>query len=122
LTRSDPGLVYAIPLSSSFMSKTVAPPAATLFPYTTLFRSNPEHWMLNPELFLTYADIGRHRFGTEIRGGKPLGFREGVILPGYRSEEHTSELHSRENLVCRLLLAKKQTSSSETSPPSNSRR
>src|SRR5690606_33663688 len=44
---------------------------------------DPKHWMLNPDFFLPFADIGRHRFGTEIRGGKPLGLREGVILPGF---------------------------------------
>src|SRR5690606_20592600 len=44
---------------------------------------NPGSWMLNPDLFLTYTDIGRHRFGTEIRGGDPLGLKEGAILPGF---------------------------------------
>src|SRR5436309_7770823 len=72
------------------------PPRSTLFPYTTLFRS---------------------RGGTEQEAGPStpvqiLGF-EGVPEAGdtfkpERSEEHTSELQSRENLVCRLLLEKKK--------------
>src|SRR6266511_4183232 len=62
------------------------PPRSTLFPYTTLFRSQ-----------LRLAR--RHR--DRIRA--PLG-----VLGEQRSEEHTSELQSRENLVCRLLLEKKK--------------
>src|SRR5690606_13180462 len=48
-----------------------------------LAERNPGSWMLNPDLFLTSTEIGRHRFGTEIRGGKPLGYKDGVILPGF---------------------------------------
>src|SRR5215213_10619327 len=62
------------------------PPRSTLFPYTTLFRSTPA----GPP-----ADPGRARLGVAPRGG--------------RSEEHTSELQSLTNLVCRLLLEKKKT-------------
>src|SRR5690606_41852986 len=61
------------------------PPRSTLFPYTTLFRSGSGH--------LEYAGPGR---------GFPRSVRKA------RSEEHTSELQSRENLVCRLLLEKKK--------------
>src|SRR6266511_1977188 len=61
------------------------PPRSTLFPYTTLFRS-PAGGVARP---------CRHRGGVD--GGR-----------GQRSEEHTSELQSRENLVCRLLLEKKK--------------
>src|SRR5436309_8820230 len=61
------------------------PPRSTLFPYTTLFRSQrPRAWMLCFRGLLT-------------------GLRSAS-----RSEEHTSELQSRENLVCRLLLEKKK--------------
>src|SRR5260370_6443355 len=64
------------------------PPRSTLFPYTTLFRSRP---------------IGDHRcaavHGTDCAGGCALYTR---------SEEHTSELQSHLNLVCRLLLEKKK--------------
>src|SRR2546430_8011107 len=66
------------------------PPRSTLFPYTTLFRS------------LVLA--GPLRKGT--RGENALLARGGVGSP--RSEEHTSELQSQSNLVCRLLLEKKK--------------
>src|SRR5690349_24183819 len=62
------------------------PPRSTLFPYTTLFRSSPV---------------------SDDRGGeRPGGGRR--AQPGARSEEHTSELQSRRDLVCRLLLEKKK--------------
>src|SRR5438874_8291051 len=61
------------------------PPRSTLFPYTTLFRSLPGR---------------RHRRGAEFR----ICDRDA----GGRSEEHTSELQSRRDLVCRLLLEKKK--------------
>src|SRR5476651_2772915 len=62
------------------------PPRSTLFPYTTLFRS------------------GVGRAGSETEHGK-----EFARLINTRSEEHTSELQSRQYLVCRLLLEKKKT-------------
>src|SRR5260370_31587794 len=65
------------------------PPRSTLFPYTTLFRSPRAHH-------------SRRRVGPFRRGDV------GPIWPvGQRSEEHTSELQSHLNLVCRLLLEKK---------------
>src|SRR5436309_7660989 len=67
------------------------PPRSTLFPYTTLFRSVA--WRYAFALLVHVAEI-------ELR------FRI-VACGGPRSEEHTSELQSRENLVCRLLLEKK---------------
>src|SRR2546427_7962875 len=66
------------------------PPRSTLFPYTTLFRS---HGDLEPLAFLSEAVRGRHFHVLEEDG---------------RSEEHTSELQSQSNLVCRLLLEKKK--------------
>src|SRR5260370_3000434 len=92
------------------------PPRSTLFPYTTLFRSNirlynqscscprtsrsgwiPEtHWD-------TYRRLG---FQQRARGGRLL-HRECHVQLAARSEEHTSELQSHLNLVCRLLLEKK---------------
>src|SRR2546430_8258411 len=66
------------------------PPRSTLFPYTTLFRS--------PATFLV-------RPGGEVVG-MAAGAREWDSEP--RSEEHTSELQSQSNLVCRLLLEKKK--------------
>src|SRR2546430_7358703 len=86
------------------------PPRSTLFPYTTLFRSN--------------AGVPGHegdatRVGAQVHGGEvgvagddgdveriePQHFRH---EDGERSEEHTSELQSQSNLVCRLLLEKKK--------------
>src|SRR2546430_5190842 len=94
------------------------PPRSTLFPYTTLFRSvpsSPQIGSSNPisaeppvsrphaqacvvQLFqnLRFADFTPKTFGYAL-----IGFEE-------RSEEHTSELQSQSNLVCRLLLEKKK--------------
>src|SRR5438132_10521630 len=71
------------------------PPRSTLFPYTTLFRS------------LTLLVRGL------LNGGRQVGALEMFLLgrctrPGERSEEHTSELQSHSDLVCRLLLEKKK--------------
>src|SRR3712207_6895258 len=72
------------------------PPRSTLFPYTTLFRSDPER---------PRADgLPAGRRGVVVRAG----MRQTVILGDRRSEEHTSELQSRQYLVCRLLLEKKK--------------
>src|SRR5436309_4593480 len=73
-----------------FFLLTRPPPRSTLFPYTTLFRS---HVAGPPQDVLTPSGGGAQRLGA-------------VII--MRSEEHTSELQSRENLVCRLLLEKKK--------------
>src|SRR2546427_9483796 len=64
------------------------PPRSTLFPYTTLFRSP--------------------RVGQRVGGLEPAKRREHGDASGSRSEEHTSELQSQSNLVCRLLLEKKK--------------
>src|SRR5436309_12161248 len=78
------------------------PPRSTLFPYTTLFRS--------PACGECLCSIGSLRIVTCVR----TRCRRRVRLPpASRSEEHTSELQSRENLVCRLLLEKKKTSAPE---------
>src|SRR3712207_7600529 len=86
------------------------PPRSTLFPYTTLFRSVREHglnaeademWVLG-ELTVTLDGVTatRQQFGSQkIKRARQTG---------NRSEEHTSELQSRQYLVCRLLLEKKQ--------------
>src|SRR2546430_11115032 len=68
------------------------PPRSTLFPYTTLFRSS-------------ISDL-THRIWPD----EDLSFRLSPVLAGItdRSEEHTSELQSQSNLVCRLLLEKKK--------------
>src|SRR3712207_8370965 len=83
------------------------PPRSTLFPYTTLFRS-PDH------------PGGAERFGQALIGlGVPLDELLAAFSPqfyapnaGPRSEEHTSELQSRQYLVCRLLLEKKKPAAS----------
>src|SRR3712207_7146781 len=88
------------------------PPRSTLFPYTTLFRSEAlrraERITLLIEGGLLAASLARMgRWGKPLYSKKlaPL-FLGGAILG--RSEEHTSELQSRQYLVCRLLLEKKK--------------
>src|SRR5699024_12883150 len=96
------------------------PPRSTLFPYTTLFRSQRDH-----------AAVVEQQRGATLGGGRRdlVGLRRRVAVErlaqrleqpfrgvehqvgsvGRRSEEHTSELQSRFDLVCRLLLEKKKT-------------
>src|SRR5436190_13162374 len=76
------------------------PPSSTLFPYTTLFRSR-----LGRHLRAVLVGPGPHRRGPARRLGRS---RFGIVPDvGLRSEEHTSELQSHSELVCRLLLEKK---------------
>src|SRR2546427_2037951 len=77
------------------------PPRSTLFPYTTLFRSPASQWSHRPGP--GQAEAGR---GVD-RTGSCRSLPEGQAA-GRRSEEHTSELQSQSNLVCRLLLEKKK--------------
>src|SRR3712207_8985639 len=85
------------------------PPRSTLFPYTTLFRSGEvvappgvPHEAWNPT-------DGPVRLRIEMRPAlRWRAFVERLVAAGGRSEEHTSELQSRQYLVCRLLLEKKQ--------------
>src|SRR3712207_8085379 len=82
------------------------PPRSTLFPYTTLFRSS-----VTSDVLYTIGTIAR--IGQLQRGlsGMQLllnGERRGIAIHYSRSEEHTSELQSRQYLVCRLLLEKKK--------------
>src|SRR2546428_3349409 len=78
------------------------PPRSTLFPYTTLFRSDPGH-----------GGVVRH----ETSRGR---IRSGRRPREVRSEEHTSELQSRSDLVCRLLLEKKKILASGGEPSASS--
>src|SRR5688572_31689882 len=78
------------------------PPRSTLFPYTTLFRSGVE-FKHKHNLSAPKGVNGRNSDNTLIK--KYLGWAPGIRL---RSEEHTSELQSQSNLVCRLLLEKKK--------------
>src|SRR2546430_10388522 len=75
------------------------PPRSTLFPYTTLFRS----------------DVSAVRAGEILDRRRSMSDRDSCVMPrncgaidDQRSEEHTSELQSQSNLVCRLLLEKKK--------------
>src|SRR2546430_11352895 len=80
------------------------PPRSTLFPYTTLFRSD------GGGVPAGALDGGRLRRARPGRAGLSLVLWSGRLLPaGWgRSEDHTSALQSQSNLVCRVLLEKKQ--------------
>src|SRR5690242_21196795 len=83
------------------------PPRSTLFPYTTLFRSpvGGTRRQRLPGLRLGRRWVGDHDCKPAERHRAP----QRDVLPLARSEEHTSELQSHVNLVCRLLLEKKKT-------------
>src|SRR3712207_8391670 len=83
------------------------PPRSTLFPYTTLFRSGVEQLRQRHDLGLR-ARSGNHQLALGLAGGDRLKDVAGGIDQHQRSEEHTSELQSRQYLVCRLLLEKKK--------------
>src|SRR5260370_16629405 len=96
------------------------PPRSTLFPYTTLFRSSPVRSTIGPISDRRKPPCGGCTapvFATMI---SPRN-RTGSKAPTARSEEHTSELQSHLNLVCRLLLEKKKQSQytclPDTAPP-----
>src|SRR5947209_16051409 len=94
------------------------PPRSTLFPYTTLFRSRRPDLLTADDVVVTVAH-GTAAQGGQVGPGRRL--REpltphlvaledgGQVARALRSEEHTSELQSRQYLVCRLLLEKKKT-------------
>src|SRR2546421_3598819 len=86
------------------------PPRSTLFPYTTLFRSaNDGERMPTGQIFFT-APLSIARTSTSASAARP-SIRVGTdcaTFAWWRSEEHTSELQSRSDLVCRLLLEKKK--------------
>src|SRR2546430_4496034 len=90
------------------------PPRSTLFPYTTLFRSGSvrprlaRHWASKAD---TLKSSARRRTSSGFQGvrfARPM-----------RSEEHTSELQSQSNLVCRLLLEKKKKPTHSSLAPGN---
>src|SRR5256885_2675290 len=95
------------------------PPRSTLFPYTTLFRSGaPDRGRRGMRIIIAVAVVltlasSQARAGERV-GDAALGALSGAVVLGpvglvARSEEHTSELQSPCNLVCRLLLEKKNT-------------
>src|SRR5260221_6280947 len=94
------------------------PPRSTLFPYTTLFRSRvapenpggPETGHARGLARLRHAGVAPGCGGNDPRSGQ-----EGRHAQGERSEEHTSELQSHSDLVCRLLLEKKKNKSTTRS-------
>src|SRR2546430_9046241 len=91
------------------------PPRSTLFPYTTLFRSDlvvqilPAHVAIDRDA--PVAPLPGAATIIEIEHGVALG-GEQLVEHVFRSEEHTSELQSQSNLVCRLLLEKKKDAAS----------
>src|SRR5690349_23483477 len=84
------------------------PPRSTLFPYTTLFRSQ--------ELLARAAPCLVVAVGEEVDAAEAVDLQVDQPGRGRRSEEHTSELQSRRDLVCRLLLEKKKTHRSRPVP------
>src|SRR3712207_7945940 len=97
------------------------PPRSTLFPYTTLFRS-PDAEMRLSALAPAGVSVVEVAFVPDLEVGRRercrklcrYGFANGHVQG--RSEEHTSELQSRQYLVCRLLLEKKKYQAFPTSP------
>src|SRR2546426_2854090 len=87
------------------------PPRSTLFPYTTLFRSRflPAHQGLHPRARV----LGVIDLRPPVPHADVMGL-EVLVHQAVRSEEHTSELQSPCNLVCRLLLEKKKKQVTET--------
>src|SRR3712207_7336196 len=81
------------------------PPRSTLFPYTTLFRSGPRE--LEAHVVLDEAGEGMMRAAVRQLHLSARAYHRVLKLARTRSEEHTSELQSRQYLVCRLLLEKK---------------
>src|SRR5438034_8270925 len=84
------------------------PPRSTLFPYTTLFRSAAAGRLHSASRLRRQGERTAERSATGLQ--RPLGGRRGArhADDGRRSEEHTSELQSHSDLVCRLLLEKKK--------------
>src|SRR5260370_19170136 len=92
------------------------PPRSTLFPYTTLFRSVPRDLYsedlgqcVSSRRFLRWARTSGHAFVGQ------------QVCRAVRSEEHTSELQSHLNLVCRLLLEKKKSKAHQEEPANRAR-
>src|SRR5690606_41845169 len=95
--------VHRLSLPLFFFLMIRRPPRSTLFPYTTLFRSR---------LAAMASGVAEAKLAEQRRQRRRLVLADGELdeadAVALRSEEHTSELQSRENLVCRLLLEKKK--------------
>src|SRR3712207_7891508 len=95
------------------------PPRSTLFPYTTLFRSKREKFLSHKFEPGFRSELHHKDLGIALAAGREYGvvlpvtaIVDQMLLAMRRSEEHTSELQSRQYLVCRLLLEKKKISRS----------
>src|SRR5205085_11261330 len=103
--------------SISFFHIHPPPPTSTLFPYTTLFRSVHQRVRARENPHAHHSRQAREGRARASRRHRSRGLRVSLrhererpaVRPGTRSEEHTSELQSQSNLVCRLLLEKKKT-------------
>src|SRR3712207_7027328 len=89
------------------------PPRSTLFPYTTLFRSDVNFVLVDVDVLVAVQ--------IEVQVAVEVGIQVAIevqrlVVVRVRSEEHTSELQSRQYLVCRLLLEKKNTQTPVISP------
>src|SRR5262249_61150259 len=91
------------PLSFFFFLMIRRPPRSTLFPYTTLFRSTSR-----ARSRASVRSRARPRAAARERDCSPCAYSAWIPAARERSEEHTSELQSLTNLVCRLLLEKKK--------------
>src|SRR5688572_32093707 len=88
------------------------PPRSTLFPYTTLFRSVLQH-----QVAAVAPDGERGERHDQVGRAAEPGEDARRVDARVRSEEHTSELQSQSNLVCRLLLEKKKKTRNQTTKP-----
>src|SRR2546425_5527686 len=91
------------------------PPRSTLFPYTTLFRSDIQAGLTGSRSVVEQAQAGRGSNCAWQRRGFRRGGHHRERHGGIRSEEHTSELQSLAYLVCRLLLEKKKNNNTDES-------
>src|SRR5699024_12847367 len=108
-TLSSSCVTRAVVVLAVFFARLPPPPVSTLFPYTTLFRSQQESRLLHACLLLRdRKSQDRKLIMANARG---ISHKHGLLSNRrtyWRSEEHTSELQSRFDLVCRLLLEKKK--------------
>src|SRR5690606_41713901 len=106
LTRDAP-CTRRTPIRSLFILPIRPPPGSPLFPYTTLFRSRTI-FLFKSQRFnrIKFRSLARRIISRDQSNKNTNQHSDQHLCPG-RSEEHTSELQSRENIVCRLLLEKK---------------